>query len=142
MIKHAWTTICSKTLIDKDTNNISMDVSEQIKILTLEEPKNQEIIVPFINLTIASLWYRGNPNKGETGEARIKYVAPSGAELASFKLELDLKSNGRLRTRAVMNQVSLRGAGWYYFVVELKVGKKWTEVSRIPHEVILEQKGQ
>jgi hypothetical protein len=137
MISHAWTVVCSKTLIDIDSNNISLDVSEQIKIQGLSESKNQTIAIPGFTLTVASLWYRGNPDTPERGAGRIKYIDPNGFELGTFALDLNLEKVSRLRTRATLPRVPIRGSGWYFFVIEQKVDEMWVEMAKIPHEIIV-----
>mgnify|MGYP001582182729 CR=1 FL=1 len=54
MIKHAWTTVCSKTLIDKDTNNISLDIAEQINIFFISTTPNYFFSNNLI--TVSNFW--------------------------------------------------------------------------------------
>ena len=42
MINHAWTVICEKSIIDRDTNNVSLDVLEQVNFKMPLLPKEIE----------------------------------------------------------------------------------------------------
>jgi hypothetical protein len=140
MIKHAWTVVCSKTIIDSDSNNISLDVTEQIKIQVSSITENQTIVIPGFTLIIASLWYQDNPSKPEKGISRIKYLDPSGSELGIFNIDLNLEKQRRLRTRVNFSSIPIKVAGWHFFVVEQKKANKWIEVARIPYEITIDQK--
>lgn len=139
MIKHAWTTVCSKVIVDKNTNNISIDIAEQIKIESQTTPEQYPIRVPGFHLMIVSLWYRDDSDEERICNSRIKYLGPDGSEMGTLSFDLNLEENSRLRTMVTLSNIPLKGPGWHYFVVEQKIRNKWVEVARIPHEVQIEK---
>lgn len=141
-MKHAWTVVCSKTIIDSDSNNISLDVAEQLSIQGVDAHEGKQIVIPGFSLTIASLWYRDNPTKGEKGNARIRYLGPSNVKLSELSLNIDLEKASRMRTRISFTTPRFNGPGWYFFVVEEKNGNKWVEVARIPYELAIHKKNR
>jgi len=144
MIGHAWTVICEKAIIDQASNNISLDVMEQIMIQGPPIPEDQERIFVPAPLTVASLWYRENPDKPCRGRARIKTISPGGEELGVFEIDIDLTKAKRTRTICKMNGLPINKGenGSYSFILELEQEDKWHEVANVPLEVRLEEIAQ
>lgn len=138
MIEHAWSVVCDKTIVDSDSNNISLDAVEQLSVGGLEVPAEKEAVMLPYRLTVASLWYRTDPDVEATGKARILFLAPNSEELGRFEVDLDLAGHERSRTRCVMQAIPIAGPGRYLFVVELKLDSDWMPVARIPYQVIFQ----
>lgn len=140
MIDHVWTVLCSKSIIDKDSNSISLlEVIEQI---TGRGVKG-EAVVP-IPMELVSLWARTDPEKPARGRARVCLIEPDGSERDPFEIDIDLMTYQRSRTRFQMSGLPIRLAGRYYFRIEIHTqGEEgWGEVSRIPLEVVLQGSSQ
>src|SRR6478735_7312215 len=121
MIEHAWSVICDKSFIDRDTNLVSMDAFEQIdiKVPGGEAASPHSFVIP-CNVMIVSLWYRsGTPYaEGERAHARVQLLAPGGRELWADSLPLDLTEFPRYRTRiGIPGGLPYAGAGTYFCVV-------------------------
>jgi hypothetical protein len=138
MIGHAWSVLCDKTLVDQDSQNISLDAVEQIAARGLPAaPPDSLLLLPFRPI-IVSLWYRDLPDQPATGEARISFRAPTGVTLDTFDLVVDLTTAERCRTRLELPGLPVSTSGRYYFDVELRRQSEWAREARLPLQVVLE----
>ena len=136
MIRHIWSVLCSHSVIDKDTNNVSIhNVIEQISIHG--EPQADGFLsMPF---EIISLWTRDLSNTPIDGSERISLITPSGDESVAAEVELDLTKVERHRHRVKFSGLPVVEEGNYYFKVESKYGDtEWNEVARLPLKVLFE----
>lgn len=119
MVKHVWSVICSKSSIDKTTNNVSLfEVLEQIQFKVqgpnvMEAKKKaaeSHIVAPF-SFEIVSLWYRESVTDGKDVDVKLIVSDPKGTPLQehshrfSFgedkkRVRVDLKINGFPVTRS------------------------------------------
>jgi hypothetical protein len=134
MIQHIWTVLCTRSSIDRQTNNISL--FEVIEELRVEGLGGQPGVVP-CPLELVSLWTRSDPNVPTRGEARITLHTPGGQTPISQTQPVDLQEYRRLRSRARVPGLPVDQAGVYMFVVECReLGQEqWLRVARIPLEV-------
>jgi hypothetical protein len=141
MIGHAWSVVCEKTIIDQASNNISLDVMEQILIQGPPLPEETPGILVPAPLSIASLWYREESDKPCRGRAQIKIISPGGDEVASVELDVDLTKAKRSRTICKMNGLPVKKgeSGFYRFILELNREGEWHEVANVPLEVELQE---
>ena len=138
MIRHAWTVICEKSIIDIDTNNISLDVLEQLNMPNLLLPPEAEGIILPTQLEAVSLWYRSPSDLGEKVNGRLRVEVTGHPETQPpAHIEIDLTESCRLRTRVRSNTLSIpkNFSGNFYFVTEIQNQDDWIEVSRIPVEI-------
>ncbi|MEW5988520.1 MAG: hypothetical protein AB1791_17975 [Chloroflexota bacterium] len=145
MIRHIWTVICSESITDQESNNISLfNILERITLSLSEEPSAlpEGIILP-ISFEVVSYWARENKDRPTRGHARILLVLPSREVGPQFSHDLDLVQYERVRTRTRVNGLSIRGAGLYDFRVQLQVDgeQEWQEVASVPLEILLEPMG-
>ena len=136
MIEHIWSVLCSRTVIDVDTNNISIqDVVEQITINA--EPKTDGFL-PF-PLEIITLWGRKESNEPSMGIEKVTFVTPSGTSKVVSEAEINLSNTERFRHRVKFPGLLVSEGGRYYFKVELKNGNnEWQEVSAVPLKIIFQ----
>jgi hypothetical protein len=141
MIQHAWTVVCEKSVIDKDTNNISLDVLEQLNINVPTIPSDAEGVIFPVRMEIVSLWYRTSDENISKAEGRVRIEASTGEAVVSADIGIDFSKSSRYRTRARLGGLPIPkdSSGNYYTIVELKVDGKWVEVSKVPLEVNLQQ---
>ena len=134
MIEHIWSILCSRAVIDTETNNVSIqDVVEQITINA--EPKKDGFL-PF-PLELITLWGRKEVNKPTTGVERVTFITPSGTSKIVSEADINLSTVERFRHRVKFPGLSISEAGKYYFKIELKNGNnKWQEVSAVPLKII------
>ena len=131
MIEHVWSVVCSKAVIDRDTNNVSLQtVLEQLKIKG--EPK-QEGLVP-MKFDVMSLWSRSDDNKPCEGRFRLAYVSPSGKVLINSEGEINLLNTERFRSTVHSDGIPLGEGGRYKFKIEVQQEgeMEWSQVASIP----------
>ena len=133
MIAHAWSVLAERSLIDRDTNNISLDVLERIA-LSDPLPAEQVLLIPF-RFEIVSFWYRRDMQVPARGTARIRHLGSNDDQLSQDEIDLDLFTYPRLRTRIGFLGLPVTSIGIHFFVVDLRDGETWIEVARVPLEI-------
>ena len=134
MIDHVWTVLCTRSSIDRETNNMSL--FEAIEQLTIHDWTGQPGFAPG-PFELVSLWARAETDRPCRGEARFLLRTPGGRTAISQTHEVDLRQYRRLRTRRRIPAIPVDGAGLYTFLVELREldQDQWLQVARIPLEV-------
>ena len=146
-IKHIWTVLCRSSVVDNETNNISLqDILERLQINVSLNDKNvnnipEGIIVPF-NFEIVTMWAREDfSNKKEIKvDAKIEILDPSGKKLGEMLNNfVMLPEYRRMRNRGKSGNIKLTSSGKYVFRVSAKEENedKFIEVAEIPLEVDL-----
>ena len=145
-IRHIWTVLCQRSLIDIDSNNISLiDVIEQIS-MSAPTPSEQQSkgqiqvgTVPF-NFEVVSLWSRAEESQPALGQCRVTLLSPSGPLGEANHVPVDLRKYERTRIRQRFGGLSVSKAGQYFFRVEYRDDgeTEWCEVGAIPFKVIIE----
>jgi len=135
-IEHLWSILCEKSVIDQETNNISLtnvlesiqvqiqlakDVSIEGNLLTAEKA------LP-INFELVTAWRR--LGEGEIKEpARVECFDPNGKLLATYDYKVEMvKSSERYRFRTRFNGFKFTVPGNYRFVTKLRQGSGYKEV--------------
>ncbi|MBI4732193.1 MAG: hypothetical protein HY781_08750 [Chloroflexi bacterium] len=136
MIDHIWTVLCSRSVIDTETNNVSIqDVLEQITVN--DDPKlNGFLPIP---LELITLWGRRESDKGTEGMERVTFLTPSGKSNVVTEAKIDLSAVERHRHKVKFPGLPLSEAGRYYFRVEIQEkDNEWREVAAIPLTVMFQ----
>ncbi|PJE67415.1 hypothetical protein COU95_02530 [Candidatus Shapirobacteria bacterium CG10_big_fil_rev_8_21_14_0_10_40_9] len=144
MIKHIWSVLCRKTVIDDETNNISLfDVFEQLGVnASTSEKKDIQINVP-INFELVSLWVKTTGGKTLRASIEVEVIDPEAKRLKSFIQNLEFSTNiKRMRSRLRIMGLSLTTSGDYIFRVKIKEEnqKEYITVAELPLEVNLNKK--
>lgn len=140
MIEHYWTVLCSKSMIDADSNNISLlNVIEQFNIVG-SPPGDKEVGGIPADATIVSMWGRSNYQKPERGDARYIIEYKKGKlkkETEGHEIAVDLSEHRRYRTRINMPILPAMGEGIHRIQVMIKGNGEdgWRNVSSLPYEV-------
>lgn len=135
MIEHIWTVLCSRAIVDRRSNNVSLiHVVDQF---TLEVPKEapERVVVP-VELTVASLWRREDDEAPVASDGRLYIQFPNGERIQAQEFEIDLSEHSRTRNFVEMNGLPVQRSGVYRFVVERERDGEWIEISRTPLQVI------
>ena len=134
MIKHVWTVLCKETVIDQESNNISIfDALEQIVVEVDNEP-----IYPInvqIMYEIASLWIKSDQSENAESEVVINITDPDNNIVKTFNQTLSIPKNlQRMRTRTKISGIVVTSAGLYHFNIKIKnkSEKEFTNVAEIP----------
>jgi len=136
MIEHVWTVVCSRVVIDRESNNASLqNVVDQINVQG-EIAAGTLLAVPF---EIVSLWIRTDPEEAGTGEARVSLIAPSDKQLGSFDYPISLSDHERHRGVLRSQGLIYEGPGRYTYRVELRVDPQgeWRQVAAVPVTVVV-----
>jgi len=139
MAQHVWSVICARSIIDSDSNNISLiDVLEQLTVGPLpEEPGT--LVIP-VNFEVVTLWSRSN-HQGGRWRSRLVMITPQGTNHASAPMDVDLTRFERVRNRARTMGLQYEGPGRYEFRIELQEDGEWRQVGTAFFNVILADKG-
>jgi hypothetical protein len=150
--EHVWSVACRTSLIDPNTQLISLiEVAEKITLQSdrgkvdvqiglAQERSNKGVVTP-IQMQIVSWWVRSNYDQPESAEGRISLIDPAGSRLFEQPLPIDLLSVTARRFTVNLDQFPLTALGLYWFLVEqkhLSKSKKprWTTETRIPLEMV------
>jgi len=129
MIEHIWSVLCSRSVIDSETNNVSIhDVIEQI-IINAEPTENGFLPFP---LELITLWGRKELDKSESGIERVSFITPSGKSTVISESKIDLSKVERHRHRVRFPGLPISEGGRYYFKVEMENGNQYHEMAAIP----------
>ncbi|MBM3151373.1 MAG: hypothetical protein FJZ96_04085 [Chloroflexi bacterium] len=136
MIEHIWSVLCSQSVIDSETNTVSIqNVIEQILINSDPKPDG---FLP-IPLELITLWGRKESDRTEKGIERVSFVSPSKNTNVVAEATIDLSAAERYRHRVRFPGLPLHEAGRYYFIVEIKEdGGVWREAAAVPLTVMFQ----
>lgn len=144
MIKHIWSVLCQKSIVDQQTNNVSLlDVFEALELeITPAQntmtSSNPEFNVP-VQYEIISLLSKEKADPKDTQYSiRITLINPGGEKKILVDRELPFLANKR-RMRSI-NQIRglpINKSGDYHFVVAIKQDERFQEVADLPLEVKL-----
>jgi len=135
MIDHIWTVLCTRAVIDKDSNNVSLhNVIEQLTIQEEVEPRTM-VACPMEAVT---LWERADPEVSGKARARVRVSAPSGVSLGDVEYVIDLIDYQRFRGRVGFPGILVVEPGRYTVRVDLleEGDDDWREVAAVPLTVI------
>jgi hypothetical protein len=135
MAKLVWTVVCQRSVIDKETNKLSLIDSLEMLAGSLIEPLSENAIFP-IPFSVVSYLVRSNIKKPEIAALRIQ-LRVNGRKVWTQPEEMkgDLKSAPRARVAMNSNGFPYFGNGTYEFVTQQRFGKKWRAVFSNPIEV-------
>lgn len=134
MIQHVWSVLCSRSLIDVDTQNMSLlDVIEEVSVAESVFQGEESVTLP-MRFEFVICWARKNPKSPTKGKGRLTLMSPSGKQQDQKSFDLDLSEYIRSRTRIRLPGLELTGPGVYTFRVELQQEglAQWQEVASIP----------
>lgn len=143
MARHVWSVLCSRTIIDKESNSLSLfHVIEQVRVMediaSLEAKKQEHPDAGImLEYDLVSFWVRSDPEIPESVTCRVKIVTPSGKETATPNFLIALAGEAkRFRQKAHLVGFPYDGFGYYWFNVEYDAPDGPEVVARIPVEVI------
>jgi len=141
MIKHIWTVLCSESLIDKESNNVSLiKVLEQVNVSYVVGGELPNAIP--LDFTVVTLWSREESDTPERGRARIVIVDPTGQESESRpEYEIDLHTYRRFRGTVRGKDIPGGTSGILIFrmQVQMEGEDNWRDVADVPLAVNLEE---
>src|SRR2546422_481332 len=99
MIKHIWSVFCSRSIIEGDSNNVSLiTVLEELQ-LTPPPGGGAAAGVVGLRCELVILWSREPLEGAFGGRGRVRLLAPDKTELFSGSHTINLMQVPRLRNR-------------------------------------------
>ncbi len=140
MIRHVWSVLCEQSILDRDSNLMSLvNILEEVTIQGEPDPK-KKIPIP---LLLTTLWVRVDRDLPVKVNSRYCLKSPSGETIQTIERQIDLTEYRRLRFRAQFFNIVLPESGTYEFIsaVQTESGE-WEDVDSIPLEVNFVQPNQ
>ena len=140
-MKHVWSILCTKSIIDNTTNNISLfDIVEKL-VITLKPQEKQvarskPITLP-VSFEIVSLLTKKQQKQSEKAELIIELLNPKKKKIIEHNKKIEIPKNfNRIRVRGKINALTVEENGTYLFVIKLKEEKQIVKkVAEIPLEI-------
>ncbi|MEP6635736.1 MAG: hypothetical protein ABJB97_03355 [Acidobacteriota bacterium] len=146
MIRHVWSVLCSRMIVDATSNNATLiDVIESIQIaLTEPEPGStppaptDRVTLP-LQATFVTLWSRADLDVPVAGTQRIRLLSHRGTAMVSVESPIELEIGRRFRHLGSINGLPTEGSGTCEIEVSWKVlpDDQWNVAARIPIEVTI-----
>ena len=145
-IKHLFTLICRESIIDHETNNLSINqIYEELKFdIAIPEDahlkrNDQDPVGIQLPLEVTSMFYREKMDSEEDLKLTLIFLDPSDKELGKFELPFKfIESQRRVRTRMKLNSIALTKRGTYHFKVLLSIGESEMELlETIPLDIMV-----
>lgn len=133
-MKHIWSVLCSRAVIDRDTNNISLqNVIEQLNIQA--EP-SEGAAIPF-QMEVVTFWTRDDPETPIRENSRVKLLSPKGKTIGSFEAEIDMTDHERSRSKLTLQGLPISSEGIFLFRIERQHPEslRWRKVAELPLQV-------
>ena len=143
MINHIWSVICKKSIVDSQTNIISLlEIIEVLDVNVVLPPNldpKSNINIP-IEFEFVTMWQRDFVNKEENFDTQIVVTDPKGTQLNAINGKMNMPINMmRLRSITRISGLGLTDSGNYTLFLKMKQqnDKNYKAVTAIPLEVKL-----
>lgn len=139
MVEHLWTVLCSRSLVDVESQNISLlEVIDEISVAPEALTDPQGITLP-LRMELITCWRRSNLAQGTKTRAKMTLVHPDGRTLEEQSYSVDLSESTRRRTRFRIPGITVTKAGTYWFRMEVQtVGNgPWIKVAQLPLDIVV-----
>ena len=145
MIKHIWSVLCQRSVVDSQSNNISIfDVFEALQVDINPTPhardqKNPEYNIPLQYQVVSLISKEKEDTKDTKCSIRVTLVNSEGEKKILVNQELTfLAHKKRMRSINQIQGLPVNKSGVYHFIVELKEDHgQYKEVADLPLEVKL-----
>jgi hypothetical protein len=139
MTDHIWSVLCERSIVDRESNNITLQtVREQVVVFSEPVPGG---IIP-MHMELVSFWGRSVPDEPSVDNARVTLFKPSGELIISRDVVINLSEVERSRNRIIFNGIPADQPGRYIFLVEISVDDDWIQVARVPLSVDFQPREQ
>lgn len=138
MARHMWSVLCTKAIIDRDSNIVSLIGAVDTLSFTddedvlLERIKGEDAMGVQVDMELVMMWARSDFEVPEEAMARVSILAPSKAGNRVAPFPIRLQETTHFRVKLQVTGIPFEGFGIYYFVVETQRGKGWVESARLP----------
>ena len=131
MISHVWTVICSRVVVDKESNNLS--IQNVLERVTIHGEPMPDTLLP-MPFDLVTMWTRVAPDIPARGIVRMQMQFPSGKVYESHEAEVNVLEHLYFRFKIHFAGLPMAEAGRHLFVVELKNEDtdEWQRVAAVP----------
>ncbi len=138
-MKHAWTILCQKAIIDKVTNNLSLiDSVEELNISLAANDLDKTPRALPVSFEIVSFWYDNNPQTESKGTLQVEIYNSKNTKLHEFHHEFVIPKNyKRMRTRIIVKGLPFSEPGDYIFKIKYQKPDQtnYTLATELPFEI-------
>lgn len=146
MIKHIWSVLCRRSIIDSTTNNLTIsDVLEELKIDIKVEEKdsaNLKVITLPLEFEVVSMWLKDRKDIQShlKADCDIEVISPIGKTMQNFAQKIEMPA-GMRRMRTILRVIgfAVEDSGEYTLKINIKEEgyKTYKTVAELPLEVSL-----
>lgn len=143
-MKHVWTVLCQGSVIDQQSNNLSINNCIETLKVSLEKKMEQEVVVTLpLEYQMVSYWKR---EQGEDGDVRcdlrLEIRDPRNISLATLDSSFTAKKEvKRVRNRWTIQGLQVSISGDYVLAVLKKTSSgEYGLIAELPLAVIVEYK--
>jgi len=129
MIRHIWSILCERIIIDQKTNLISY-------LTCIEELVAKKLPAVGSLFALGSLWQTDSP-KEDILKFRWILVSPKGIEKKMIESKDFILEKESYRTNIILNGISFDSTGIYVFRLQTELNNKWKTMTEIPIKVLL-----
>lgn len=140
-MKHVWSVLCQRSVVDQNTNSISLfDSLEEITVVSKKEDIKSKSIKIDLNYDIVSFIIRDNFNLTEIGKLSIDFINPQKKFVQKFVQKFEMKKGiKRIRVQIKISGMTFVAEGRYIFRISLYSikDKKYKKAVDLPLDVII-----
>jgi hypothetical protein len=145
MLNHVWSVICRRSIVDNQSNNISLtDCLEQIRVNRPNGPDGKSRVDKFIipiDFETVHLFSRLDTGKEGSFELKTDILAPGEIEIGTNTQNITFPAGPkRIRQITRTNGLPVSVSGIYWFVISIKeTGEnKFRSVAKLPLQVLID----
>jgi len=144
-MKHIWSVLCLKSIVDIDTNSLALhDCIDELRVRLIKSKikKDEKITVP-ANFELVHLLFDEDVNKDRKFEIKIELHDPKNKKISDFSGGFVFpKNKKRFRVRMKINGMPVTSKGTYIFKIKIKeqAQNEYHKVAEIPLDVKIEWK--
>ena len=143
-MRHIWSVACLRSIVDQDTNSISL--IDSLEEITLQVPADQEIHRLRLPgpIEVVSYFERSDPLVAEEGLGILEFMNSNNEVLRTLPINIILNDYIRTRHRAKIGLFDIPAEGRYQFRVRIRANENedWNTVSTIPFTVNVQRIAQ
>jgi len=133
MIELAWTVLCTKMIVDPQSNNATL--VELVEQVSGDAPPAYPAVIP-LQLELVSLFYRIPPDAPAKCAARVTVIGSDGRPVGDpNEFQVDLTIHPRARAVAKLPGLVVTGEGVHFLMVEIRTENEqnWRTTGKVPY---------
>lgn len=136
-MKHLWSVICLKYIINAESQNLSLIEITDLITFEADLPKERPLELPLSSpLYLVSTWVREVDADARIFDALMRVKPPGDYVSQEVSFQIDLKNTLGSRTFGVISTIQYTEDGFYNFEVCIKDGHDWKAVGTVPVQIV------